>query len=136
MFLKESTGVPIFFPMVPLKKPRTEWGCQPVIFTRSFRLTPLGRFNRSSILSVLLPARGAVAVFLGPAAVVPGSAFSGAALALRLATRALVVGVAVTFLVFVFEVVILSSFGGSRRVMTLITPSGCTCKSIPENLLE
>ena len=49
MLLKDSTGVPIFFPMVPLKKPRTELGCQPVAFTSSFKLTPLGRFSRSRI---------------------------------------------------------------------------------------
>src|ERR1700683_2582125 len=96
--------------MAPLRKPRTEFGCQPVAFTSSFKVTPSGRFSRSRILSVLLPPRGAVTGFFAPAAFGAGSAFSGAALAVRLVTRAFVVGAGVAFLVFFLEVVILSFF--------------------------
>jgi hypothetical protein len=109
VLLKDSTGVPIFFPMVPLRKPRTECGRQPVAFTSSFKVTPLGRLSRWRILSVLLPPRGAVAGLFARAAFGAGSDFSGAALARRLATRAFVV-VAVDFLVFFLEVVILLFF--------------------------
>ena len=138
MLLKDSTGVSIFFPRVPLKKPRTECGCQPVAFTSSFKLTPPGRFSRSRILSVLLPLREAVAGLFALAAFVAGSAFGGAALARRLATRAFVVGAAVACWVFFLEVVIFVGlpFGGSCRVMTLITPLRHRCKSISKKLLE
>ena len=97
-----------------------------------------GPFQQSRILSVLLPPCRAVAGLFAPAAFGAGSAFSGAALALRLATRAFVVGAAVGFLVFFLEVVILSFFlfDGSRRVMTLITLSGRACKTFVENVLE
>ena len=53
----EVTVNPIFFPMVPERKPRTLCGCHPVTFIKSFRVTPSGRFNRSSTFSVLLPSR-------------------------------------------------------------------------------
>jgi hypothetical protein len=36
--------------MIPLKKPRTECGSQPVAFTSSFKLTPPGRFSRLRIV--------------------------------------------------------------------------------------
>src|SRR5580700_8595556 len=86
--------------MVPLKKPRTEWGCQPDAFTSSCKVTPPDCFSRPRILSVLVPPRWAVAGFFTLAALGPDSAFGGAALALCWATRALVVGVTVAFLVF------------------------------------
>jgi hypothetical protein len=110
VLLKDSTGVPIFFPMVPLRKPRTEFGLQPVIFTSSCKVTPPGCLSRSRILSVLLPPWGAVGGFFALAAFGVGSAFGGAALALRLVTRALVLGAVVAFLLFVFTVVILFVF--------------------------
>jgi hypothetical protein len=43
--------------LVPDRKPRTEWGCQPVAFLNSFRMTPPDRFSRSRTLAVLLPSR-------------------------------------------------------------------------------
>src|ERR1035438_9402055 len=51
------TVSPIFFPTVPDRNPRTEWGCQPVTFISSFEVTPPDRFSRSRILAVLLPSR-------------------------------------------------------------------------------
>jgi hypothetical protein len=79
-----------------------------------------------------------VAGLFAVAALVAGCVFSGAALALRLATRAFVDGAAVAVLVFFLEVVIFFSlpFGGRRRVMTLIPPSETTCKLFPNKLLE
>jgi hypothetical protein len=85
----------------------------------------------------LLPPRAAVAGLLAPAALVAGSAFSGAASALRLATRAFVVGAAVAFLVFFLEVVILLVFlGGGCRVMTFMPLCAATSKLILKKLLE
>ena len=55
--------MPIFFPSMPLKKPRTECACQPVAFMSSFNVTPPGRFSRSRILAVLLPGRAIAGVF-------------------------------------------------------------------------
>jgi hypothetical protein len=109
LLLKDSIGIPLFLPMAPLKKPRTEFGCQPVTFASSFSVTPPGRLSRSRILSVLVAPWGVAVGFFAPAAFGVGSAFSGAALALGLATRALVAGVAVAFLVFFLEVVICGS---------------------------
>jgi hypothetical protein len=64
---------------------------------------------------------------------VGGSAFTGAALALRLATRGFVLALSFFFL----EVVILlGSFCGSLRVMTFMPPSAATSKSILKKLLE
>jgi hypothetical protein len=63
LLLKDSTGGAIFLPIAPLKKPRTEFGCQPVSFASSFKVTPPGRFSRSMIFSFLLPPGAAVAGF-------------------------------------------------------------------------
>src|SRR5580704_2549033 len=49
---------PIFLPIVPDRKPRTECGCQPVAFISSLAVTPPGRFSSSKMRSVLLPSRG------------------------------------------------------------------------------
>jgi hypothetical protein len=95
-------------PIAPLKKPRTEFGFQPVSLASSFKVTPPGRFQQVEVLSVLLPRWAAVAGFFALAACGAGSAFSGAVLALGLATRAFVV--TVWFLVFFLKVVILSVF--------------------------
>src|SRR6266852_2217479 len=86
---KDSTGVPLFFPSVPLKKPRTEWGCHPVAFVSSFKVTPPGRFSRSTILAVLLPRRAGTA-FLAREALRAGLPLDGATGARGLATRAFV----------------------------------------------
>src|SRR5882724_254525 len=91
--LKDSNGMPIFFRSVPLRKPRTECGCQPVAFMSSFSKAPLGRFSRPRILAVLLPRR-AVAAFLARVAFRAGLAFGGATSAHRFATRAFFTGVA------------------------------------------
>jgi hypothetical protein len=56
-----------------------------------FQADTAGPFQQVEDRSVLLPARGAVAGLVALAALGAGWAFSGAALALRLATRALVV---------------------------------------------
>src|SRR5260370_6390527 len=48
---------PIFLPKEPERKPRTEWGCQPVAFTRCFKVAPPDRFSSSSSRAVLLPWR-------------------------------------------------------------------------------
>src|SRR6266852_6009239 len=93
--LKDSTGVLIFFPSVPLKKPRTEWGCHPVAFGSSCKVTPPGRFSRSTILAVLLPRR-AVTAFLARETFRAGLPLDGAMGARGLATRAFV-AVAGTF---------------------------------------
>jgi hypothetical protein len=50
-------------PTVPDRNPRTECACQPVNFISSFKVTPSGRFSRSSTLDVLLPSRAATAIF-------------------------------------------------------------------------
>jgi hypothetical protein len=97
LLLKDSTGVPIFLPMALLKKLRTEFGFQPVSFASSFRVTPSGRLSRSRILSVLLPPWAAVAGLFALAACGAGSAFRGAGLAFRLATRGFVVRLSVLF---------------------------------------
>src|SRR5260370_42113749 len=47
---------PIFLPKVE-RQPRTEWGCQPVAFTRCFKVAPPDRFTSSSTWAVLLPWR-------------------------------------------------------------------------------
>src|SRR5260370_42450717 len=47
---------PIFLPKVE-RQPRTEWGCQPVAFTRCFKVAPQDRFTSSSTWAVLLPWR-------------------------------------------------------------------------------
>src|ERR1700735_3868600 len=90
LLLKDSTGIPIFLPTVPLKKPRTEFGFQPVAFASSVSVTPPGRLSRSRIWSVLVPPWGAAAGLLARAALGVGSAFRGARLALGLATCTLV----------------------------------------------
>src|SRR5713101_3118030 len=48
---------PIFLPKLPERKPRTEWGCQPVAFMRCFKVAPPDRFTSSSTRAVLLPWR-------------------------------------------------------------------------------
>ena len=53
--LNDATEFFLFLPIVPLRKPRTEFAFQPVVFTRSFNVTPPGRFSSSRILAVLLP---------------------------------------------------------------------------------
>ena len=97
----------IFFPRVPLTKPRTLCGCQPVAFMISANVAPPGRFSRSRILAVLLPSRTPSAfgfVALGPlAAFFAGLVFLGAAalslppLALFLALGAPFFGLAAFF---------------------------------------
>ena len=95
--LKDSTGVPIFFASVPLKKPRTECACQPVAFMSAFSVTPPGRFNRSRILAFLVPRRRGEG-FLAWMAVRAALALVGAAWGRRLATRAFVFAPAGAFL--------------------------------------
>src|ERR1700722_2689142 len=94
--------------MAPLRKPRTEFGFQPVAFASSVSVTPSGRWSRSRIFSVLVAPWGAAAGFFRPAAFGFWSAFGGDAFALCWATHAFVVAVA--FLVFFLEVVILEVF--------------------------
>ena len=55
--LVDVTVSPIFLPTVPERKPRTEWGNQPVALISSLAVTPFGRLSRSRILAVLLPSR-------------------------------------------------------------------------------
>src|SRR5258708_35950660 len=92
--LVDATVMPIFFRMAPDRKPRTEWGCQPVAFRSSFSVTPLGRFSRPSTLAVLLPSRAPAAfrlplgAFLAALALGADLAFLGATCARRAATRA------------------------------------------------
>src|SRR5579863_9107502 len=62
--------------MVPDRKPRTEWGSQPVAFISSLAVTPPGRVSRSRILAVLLPSR-ATSGFSALASVLPAFAFVG-----------------------------------------------------------
>jgi hypothetical protein len=56
--LAEWTRKPIFFLSVPLRKPRSEWACQPVAFRSCRSVAPPGRFKRARILSFLEPRRG------------------------------------------------------------------------------
>src|SRR5580700_4862284 len=134
--LKESTGIPIFFPTAPLRKPRTEWGCHPVAFMRSFKVAPSGRRSRARILAVLLPLR-AVVGFLARVALRAGLALDGATCARRLATRAflargapLTVAIAGALVCSCgIEVVIWLFFPlTAMAVTTLIPPVGGTCK--------
>ena len=77
--LVEVTTSPIFFPTVPDRNPRIEWGNQFVAFISSLAVTPPGRFSSSSILSVLLPSRtglAALAFFAPLGAFLAGVAFS------------------------------------------------------------
>jgi len=66
---KDSTLSRCFLIRVPLTKPRTVWGCQPVAFMISAKLAPLGRRISSSTSAFLLPSRasafalGRVALF-------------------------------------------------------------------------
>src|SRR5260370_8885427 len=57
LVLLDSIFRPIFLPKLPERKPRTEWGCQPVAFTRCFKVAPPDRFSSSSTRAVLLPWR-------------------------------------------------------------------------------
>jgi len=41
---------PIFLPIAPLRKPRTEFGRQPVSFASSFKVTPPGAFQQAEDL--------------------------------------------------------------------------------------
>jgi hypothetical protein len=103
----------------------------------SFKVTPLGRFNKLTIFAVLLPQRAGAA--LGArVALRAGLALDSAAWARCLATRAFFV-VADVLLVLScgIEVVILRSpLRDNRRVMTLIPLFGRTSKSILEQFLE
>lgn len=56
---------PISFFVAPLRKPRTEWGCQPVAFLSSGSETPVGQRGSSSILAVLVPRRAAASGLIG-----------------------------------------------------------------------
>src|SRR5436309_15181973 len=69
------TARPIFLPTVPDKKPRTEWGCQPVAFISSLAVAPPGRFSSSRILAALLPSRAEPTFFSPFGAFLPGLAF-------------------------------------------------------------
>jgi len=57
---------PIFFFTAPLRKPRTEWGCQPVAFLSSGSEAPAGLRSSARILAVLVPRRGTAGGLLGP----------------------------------------------------------------------
>src|SRR5258706_16160720 len=46
-----------FLVITPLKKPRTECGCQPVALISSLSVAPPGRFSSPRIFSVLVPPR-------------------------------------------------------------------------------
>src|SRR5580704_7207944 len=96
---------PIFLPTVPDRKPRTEWGNQPVAFISSFEVTPPGRFSRSRILAVLLPSRAGwglatppflppLGAFLAGLAFLPDLALAGATGARRCARAAFLPGFA------------------------------------------
>jgi hypothetical protein len=87
----DVTTRPIFLPSVPDRNPRTECGCQPVAFINSLTVAPLGRFNRSRILAVLLPARtlafvARLGAFLVEAAFFPDLALLDATWRARLPT--------------------------------------------------
>ena len=56
---------PIFFFTAPLRKPRTEWGCQPVAFLSSGSEAPAGLRSRARILAVLVPRRAATGGLVG-----------------------------------------------------------------------
>src|SRR5260370_41270523 len=87
---------PIFLPKVE-RQPRTEWGCQPVAFTRCFKVAPPDRFTSSSTRAVLLPWRtrsafavvawrAALTAFLAEVAFLAHFAFAGATRGLGPAT--------------------------------------------------
>src|SRR5258706_7896053 len=46
-----------FLVITPLKKPRTECGCQPVALISSLSAAPPGRFSNARIFSALVPPR-------------------------------------------------------------------------------
>jgi hypothetical protein len=79
-------------------------------FREFFQSDAAGALQQVEDLVRFAAAVGGGGGLVGVTALVAGSAFSGAALARRLATRAFVVGAAVAFLVFFLEVVILSVF--------------------------
>src|ERR1035441_698122 len=54
----EVTVRPIFFPRIPLMKPRTLWACQEVASMISVRVAPFFRCSKAMTLAVLLPWRG------------------------------------------------------------------------------
>src|SRR5258706_15394576 len=57
-----------FLVITPLKKPRTECGCQPVALISSLSAAPPGRFSNARIFSALVPPRaGGVARAAEPA---------------------------------------------------------------------
>ena len=56
--LVDVTRKPIFFLSVPLRKPRTECGWQPVALISSLTQTPPGRLSSSSTLAVFAPLGG------------------------------------------------------------------------------
>src|SRR5260370_40852010 len=89
LVLLDSIFRPIFLPKLPERKPRTEWGCQPVAFTRCFKVAPTDRFTSSSTRAVLLPWRtrsafavvawrAALAAFLAAVGVLAHLAVAGA----------------------------------------------------------
>src|SRR6266852_6869894 len=97
----------------------------------SCKVTPPGRFSRSTILAVLLPRRARVA-FLARGAFRAGLPLDGATGARGLATRAFVaVPGTFSFCSCGIEVVISAvSFGGSRHVTTFIALFAHICKRI------
>jgi hypothetical protein len=60
----ESMRKPIFFLTAPLRKPRSECGCQPVAFRSSGSDAPVGLRSSASILAVLVPRRAAPVALL------------------------------------------------------------------------
>src|SRR5580704_6574109 len=69
----DFTVSPIFFPRVPLMKPRTLWACQDAASMISARLAPLARRSRPRMIAVLRPSRAPSAE--GSAAVAALAAF-------------------------------------------------------------
>ena len=121
-------GIPIFF--LPLRKPRTLWDCQPVVLINSFKVTPLGRRNRSRILAVLLPWRAVrkssplVRLGLGPSDV--GAPFRHTGLLFRRCRR--------LFCLFLwnrsFHDYVCPFLAAVAALITLITPFALICKSL------